>query len=422
MDPVPYVAVGCMVAAIAYAILRRTGTYDASRMHFQFVQVRRILLALAGGFTTVLVLGYAFKITGQFSRGWAVSWFGLAFVLLVLFHAAAASVLRRLVRQGRFGQHVAVIAERGYGEDVMSAIDRDPHAHLNARISFDPNVDGEGVLDEAALERFVDNLQHYNVDRVIIAVPPNRRSIVHFLNEKLRCVSAEVAMYDEILSRNATGVSVTQTSGMHLFTVQKKPLGPWSNLIKAGFDRFAAAALIAIFAIPMALIAFAIKRESPGPVLFVQRRHGFNHHVIHVLKFRTMFTIEDGADVVQATRDDARVTAVGRFLRRTSLDELPQLFNVLSGEMSLVGPRPHALAHNEQYTKMLEHYANRHRVRPGITGLAQINACRGGTQDSELMRRRVEYDLYYIDNWSFWLDLKILLLTPFCGLINPNAY
>jgi putative colanic acid biosynthesis UDP-glucose lipid carrier transferase len=156
--------------------------------------------------------------------------------------------------------------------------------------------------------------------------------------------------------------------------------------------------------------------------MFVQRRHGLNNRVIRVLKFRTMHVKEDGERVIQACRDDERVTRVGRLLRRTSLDELPQLFNVLRGDMSLVGPRPHALAHNVHYTKMLVRYANRHRVKPGITGWAQVNGCRGSTQMPAQMRRRVEHDLFYIDNWSFWLDLKIIILTPFRGMFSENAY
>jgi putative colanic acid biosynthesis UDP-glucose lipid carrier transferase len=156
-------------------------------------------------------------------------------------------------------------------------------------------------------------------------------------------------------------------------------------------------------------------------VFFRQRRHGYNHRVIDVFKFRTMHVAENGDRIEQARRDDPRVTRVGKFLRRTSLDELPQLFNVLRGEMSLVGPRPHALAHNRLYADQLERYANRHCVKPGITGWAQIHGFRGPTEDAEKMRQRVALDLDYIENWSTWLDLKILALTPFLGFINRNA-
>ena len=169
--------------------------------------------------------------------------------------------------------------------------------------------------------------------------------------------------------------------------------------------------------------ALMIKLDSPGPVLFRQRRYGFNNNPITVFKFRTMR--HDQADdrlVPQARRNDPRVTRVGAFLRRTSLDELPQLINVLRSEMSLVGPRPHAVAHNEQYAHVIDDYLSRHRVKPGITGWAQVNGLRGETDTPDKMRRRVQYDLYYIDNWSLYLDFKILALTPFVGLVHKNAY
>jgi putative colanic acid biosynthesis UDP-glucose lipid carrier transferase len=172
----------------------------------------------------------------------------------------------------------------------------------------------------------------------------------------------------------------------------------------------------------MMIIALAIKLDGKGPVLFRQRRHGWNHEIIEVLKFRTMTEQEDGAEVPQATRNDKRVTKVGRFLRRTSLDELPQLFNVLKGDMSLVGPRPHALSHNDHYSKILEDYACRHRVKPGITGWAQINGFRGETAEPEMMMRRVKYDLEYIENWSIPFDLEILFMTPLYGFISKHAY
>jgi len=172
----------------------------------------------------------------------------------------------------------------------------------------------------------------------------------------------------------------------------------------------------------MLFIALMIKLESKGPIFFVQRRHGFNHEIIPVIKFRTMHVQEDGSDVRQASKADDRITKVGRFLRRTSLDELPQFINVVRGEMSVVGPRPHAIAHNQHYASIINSYSRRHKVKPGITGWAQINGFRGETPDPKLMEKRIDHDLFYIDNWSLWLDIKIILLTPIRGFIHPNAY
>jgi putative colanic acid biosynthesis UDP-glucose lipid carrier transferase len=173
----------------------------------------------------------------------------------------------------------------------------------------------------------------------------------------------------------------------------------------------------------MAAIAVAIKMDSPGPVLFRQRRYGFNNEDIEVLKFRTMYHFRPPeVGFVQATRDDPRVTRLGALLRKSSLDELPQLFNVLGGSMSLIGPRPHAIAHNEQFVPLVASYDARHKVKPGITGWAQVNGFRGETDNIEKMRARVEHDIYYIENWSLWFDLKILILTALVVWTHPNAY
>ncbi len=200
------------------------------------------------------------------------------------------------------------------------------------------------------------------------------------------------------------------------------PLSAREVLIKAAMDYFLGAIALAIFAPAMVVIGIAIKCDSPGPIFFVQRRHGLNHKIIRVFKFRTMTVTEDGPVVTQAVRGDKRVTQVGRFLRRTSLDELPQLINVLRGELSLVGPRPHAVAHNEYYAGILTNYTCRHKVTPGITGLAQVNGCRGETKTLEEMRQRVDFDLCYINNWSPWLDLKILARTLIVPFFSQNAH
>ena len=172
----------------------------------------------------------------------------------------------------------------------------------------------------------------------------------------------------------------------------------------------------------MILIAIGIKLSSPGPILFKQRRYGLNGETIWVLKFRTMTTQDDGEVVVQATKEDQRVTPLGKFLRRTSLDELPQFFNVLQGSMSIVGPRPHAISHNEHYRKLINGYMQRHKVKPGITGWAQVNGLRGETDTLDKMKLRIDYDLYYINHWSIWLDLKIIVMTVVSGFTGKSAY
>jgi putative colanic acid biosynthesis UDP-glucose lipid carrier transferase len=209
---------------------------------------------------------------------------------------------------------------------------------------------------------------------------------------------------------------------MPLVEVAGRPLEGWGAFRKAVQDYVVGAILVVLAAPVMALVALAIKLDSRGPVFFRQERYGFVNRVFWIWKFRTMHHAGPTAVTLQATRHDARVTPVGRFLRRTSLDELPQLFNVLNGTMSVVGPRPHAVDHNEEYAKRIRGYFARHRVKPGITGLAQVHGLRGETETVEKMEARLKYDIDYVENWSLLLDLKILIMTVFAVLRGRNAY
>jgi exopolysaccharide biosynthesis polyprenyl glycosylphosphotransferase len=203
--------------------------------------------------------------------------------------------------------------------------------------------------------------------------------------------------------------------------LKRAPLSVTERVFKRSLDLTLASLALITLAPLLVLVAFSIKLLSRGPVLFMQTRNGFNGRPFRMCKFRTMFVLEDGPIIQQATKDDPRVTWLGRLLRRTNLDELPQLFNVIAGQMSLVGPRPHAAAHNSEYERLIANYAYRYHVKPGITGWAQINGFRGETRTLDLMEKRVEFDRWYIENWSYWLDLRIILRTLVLGL-QPNAY
>jgi len=215
----------------------------------------------------------------------------------------------------------------------------------------------------------------------------------------------------------------SEVAGMTVVNLNASPLTGYNTLVKMLLDALFSVVVLTLLAPLFALIAFAIKLDSPGPVFFKQKRHGWDGKVIQVLKFRTMHHVETGVDdAQQAQRDDSRITTVGRFLRKTSLDELPQFINVVRGDMSVVGPRPHPLALNKSYVSRIEAYMQRHRVKPGITGWAQIHGLRGETETLEKMQRRIEHDLYYIEHWSLWLDMKIIALTVVGGWTGSNAY
>ena len=222
---------------------------------------------------------------------------------------------------------------------------------------------------------------------------------------------------------NIFGTShIAELGDLKTLVVSRPPLSTFDLAVKRAFDLSVASVGLLLLAPLFAAVAIAIKLESGGEVFFRQKRHGYNNTIIHVIKFRSMIPGPEGDCFVQATRKDARVTQVGRLLRRTNIDELPQLFNVLAGDMSIVGPRPHATAHNQMFEGKILPFSRRHNIKPGITGWAQVNGHRGETDTLEKMQRRVEHDLFYIDNWSFLLDLEIILLTLFSRRAYINAY
>ncbi|RTL73193.1 MAG: undecaprenyl-phosphate glucose phosphotransferase [Hyphomicrobiales bacterium] len=288
----------------------------------------------------------------------------------------------------------------------------------NAHAQPGPRTSGD-------LADLISTIRRGLIDEIIIAYPAQERahlaSIIGALDQHPVDVKLAYPFQDAALAFASTPSNIIRGDAI-LVDVRRAPARDWASIAKRAFDRSTAAIALLVTLPLVILIAAAIKITSPGPVFFRQKRHGVHGEVISVWKFRTMTVMEDGDRVQQAVRGDKRITKVGALLRRTSLDELPQLINVLRGTMSLVGPRPHALAHNQYYAAIIKDYSSRNRVLPGITGWAQINGYRGETRTPEQMARRIEHDIWYINNWSFALDLKILLLTPIFGFVNPNAY
>ena len=264
------------------------------------------------------------------------------------------------------------------------------------------------------------------VDEVVITLPAVAKERMAQITRRLQQFPIDVHLCTNVGVDDAVAPGHDQVVGSigaaSLMRVQRRPMGDWGAIVKAVEDGVIGALMLIALSPLFLVIAVAIKLDSPGPVFFRQRRHGMCGQSIVVWKFRTMHVMENGGVVQQATKHDPRVTTVGRLLRITSLDELPQLLNVMLGEMSLVGPRPHAVAHDEYYASLIESYVGRHQVKPGITGWAQINGLRGETQTPEMMAKRIEFDIWYIQNWTLWLDIKILLLTPVFGLVHKNAY
>ncbi|MGM0831855.1 undecaprenyl-phosphate glucose phosphotransferase [Halomonas qaidamensis] len=278
-------------------------------------------------------------------------------------------------------------------------------------------------INEACIERIARRIDESHAREVWICVPLEMGNTVRTLFYALRNHTAEVRFIPAFQDMHLLNHRMSEVAGHYAIDLSVSPMSGMSRFIKRSED-ILIGALISLLILPVCImIALAIKVTSPGPILFKQYREGSNGRRFKVYKFRSMYVHdENDGKVTQAKKNDSRITKVGAFLRRTSLDELPQFYNVLQGRMSIVGPRPHALAHNEQYKELVESYMRRHKVKPGITGWAQVNGLRGETDTLQKMERRVEYDLWYIDNWSLWLDLKIIVMTVFKGFKHANAY
>jgi len=272
------------------------------------------------------------------------------------------------------------------------------------------------------LHEFIEECRSYYPDTIIILAQLHELPRVAELTNALSQMPVSIHLIPVGIESLLGSSSRGEVGGMATVHLLHPPLSIFEQILKEVFDRICAAAGLIVLAPLLLAAAVAIKLDSRGPILFRQTRHGFNNGVIRVLKFRTMNVIESGENFTQASRSDPRITRVGRILRRTNIDELPQLLNVLLGEMSIVGPRPHATAQNEMFDQLLAGFSRRHVVKPGITGWAQVNGFRGETDTLEKMKRRVEYDLYYIDNWSFLFDLKIIVLTLLSKRAYLNAY
>ena len=404
--------------------------YSLSSLRRQAVEVAKVVAAWVAVFATLIVVSILTDTADLFSRAWLALWFSFSLGGFLLLRAFAALQIDRWLKSGRLALKLAIV---GHGE-LARQVDRQLRqlGERNLRLVgyYDPEEREEEAVQgvehgriRGGIVRLVEDIQRGDVEEVVVAIPWSQEKRIREIMKSLAALSINVRICPDVFTLDLPLRGMTSAAGVAFLDVFERPLSGWDLVLKNLEDRVLTPILCLIFLVPCLLIAIAIKLDSRGPVLFRQTRFGFNNNPINVMKFRTMYVdrpLEQG--VPQATRNDPRVTRVGRVLRRTSLDELPQLLNVLKGEMSLVGPRPHAIDHNYKYAVMIDEYLGRHRMKPGMTGWAQVNGLRGETQTVEQMRARVQYDLSYIDNWSLWFDLRILTLTLFVGFISKRAY
>jgi putative colanic acid biosynthesis UDP-glucose lipid carrier transferase len=323
---------------------------------------------------------------------------------------------------------VAIAGSGRLGQDLVKNFHANPWMGIHiAGVYDDEGLPGEesAGLDLTYLgdlDQLIADARSGHFDEVYIALPMTAGQAIRDTIEGLADCSVQVNMVPDLFTFKLVNSRTRDVGGIPVISVYDSPLDESGSLLKRFEDVVVASIILLIVAVPMLLIALAIKLTSRGPVIFYQRRYGLSGDEFWVWKFRTMTVCEDGDAITQARPGDVRVTRLGAFLRRTSLDELPQFFNVLQGSMSVVGPRPHAVAHNEEYRATISGYMLRHLVKPGITGWAQINGWRGETDTLDKMEQRIEHDLYYIRNWSLRLDLFIIMMTVFKGFVSKKAY
>lgn len=422
-DAQQFIAAGIVGATGLTALLRRDGYYEFDALLSSSRAMRAVTARWALVILGLIAFGYALKVTENFSRFWLFAWTGSVVLLLVATRILAGMLLRRAVSEGGvFSRRIAIVGATDTGRAFAD------HAANPERAISVVGVFSTGSSEEKSFQSTGDLAdvealaRSGEVDDLVIALPRVSKSEMDTLINRLSMLPVGLAISPNAHWLDHGGGEIVKIGGAPLLTLYRRPLEGWGGLIKTAEDMIVGLLAFLCLAPVMGVIAAAIKIEGKGPILFKQQRHGFNHTVFRIYKFRTMTVAEDGDEIVQAKKHDPRVTPLGAFLRRYSLDELPQIFNVLKGDMSLVGPRPHALAHNHQYARTIQNYSGRHRMKPGMTGWAQVNGYRGETSEREHMAARVKYDLEYIDNWSLWFDIKIIALTFAAVLFPRNAH
>jgi putative colanic acid biosynthesis UDP-glucose lipid carrier transferase len=388
----------------------------------------KLLKAWSSAFAFLLLLAFVTKYTESYSRTVVLLLFVLGYIAQVCLHFGIRMIQRHMVSQ-EFNAKALIIGNDALANHLYERINSNPWMpeEVVGAVPVNDNSDERPLVNSpipilGAIEDIKGLIKFHNIQTIYIAVSLDGSPMIQKIYFELLNENVNIHWAPNIYALNLINHSVKELAGIPILTLSETPLIGSHMVIKAIEDRVLAFFTL-IFASPIMLVtAILVKLESPGPVFFRQERTGWDGKTFRIWKFRSMrlHTEENGA-VKQATRDDPRITRIGRFIRRTSIDELPQLFNVLTGQMSMVGPRPHALQHNLEYSKRIEAYLARHRIKPGITGLAQIRGFRGETKELAQMEKRVKYDLEYINNWSLWLDLSILVRTPF-SLKNENAY
>lgn len=419
-----------LAANIAFNIAR---THRIAAYRTQFKQILRVLAGWSSVFLLIVSGLFILKAGEQVSRGWLLSWFFAGGALLIAYRLLLRAMILRWSEMGKLKRRTVIVGGGPNAETLIDAISRGATSDIELIGFFDDRDNDRSPEQVSGLHKLgrvsdlVEFARRARIDLVIVSMPLSAETRVLEMLRQLWVLPVDIRLSAHMSKLRFTDKTYSYVGELPVFDMADRPISDWNLVFKWAFDKIVAACALVALSPIMIGTAIAVKTTSKGPVLFKQKRHGFNNELIEVYKFRSMYT--DMSDVQASklvTRDDPRVTPVGRFIRKTSIDELPQLFNVLKGQLSIVGPRPHALeakAANRLYHDAVDGYFARHKVKPGITGWAQIHGWRGETDTVDKIMKRVDHDLYYIENWSILLDLYILVMTPVSLVTkNENAF
>ncbi len=412
---------GASLAANMVFNMARTHSMWIYRTRFQ--QSARILAAWSLVFVLITTVAFFLKISDQVSRVWMVSWYVLGAIALVIFRMGLQNLVHAWTRSGRLVRRTVIVGGGKDAEELIRAIQKNANNDIELVGLFDDRADKRSPDTIASCPKLgnVDQLIEFArktpIDLVIVSMPLSAEDRVLYMLKRLWVLPIDIRLSAHMSKLRLTKSAYSYVGGVAMLDMADRPISDWNLVFKWVFDKTVATLALILLSPLMVITAIAIKIESKGPVLFKQKRHGFNNELIEIYKFRSMYVDQNDTNASKlVSRNDPRVTRVGRFIRKASIDELPQLFNVLKGELSIVGPRPHALqakAANKLYHEAVGGYFARHRVKPGITGLAQIAGWRGETDTLDKIEQRVNHDLHYIENWTPLLDIYIVFMTPF---------
>jgi putative colanic acid biosynthesis UDP-glucose lipid carrier transferase len=380
------------------------------------------LLAWITVFGILVFLAVITKTSESFSRAWLLMWFSFGGIALLLMRFALRRLLQAMRGRGLNLRHIAIIASGDIGTHVLHKLTAAPETGFSIRAYFSDNAVDESILGNAVqgpISEAADYIEAHQFDQIWLAMPLKDVDLIESIISDLKNITTDIRLVPDIFGFRLINHSISSIAGLPVINLSVSPMTGLNRWIKAAEDKILSALILIIISPLLLILSIVVKMSSPGPIFYRQTRLSWNGREFTIYKFRTMAVDSEGATgAVWANSTDKRATPIGSFLRRTSMDELPQFWNVLKGDMSIVGPRPERPVFVEKFKDEIPSYMQKHMVKAGITGWAQVNGWRGDTD----LEARIEHDLYYIDNWSLWLDLRIIFLTFFKGFVHKNAY